>query len=161
MIVWEGLPTVLRNLNIEVNKIKNGSLRGLIRSTIIIRRSMDLDAPLIPVDTGNLRSSWFVVTNKATVADGANPTFGNRPDATLDRLRQGHKDTVSKWKTIATGTFPMVAFGFTAFYAERVHEALGTNFKRPNSGAKFFEAAIKTNSKRILNMIRVEAQVKA
>lgn len=160
MIVWEGLPTVLRNLNIEVNKIKNGSLSGLIRSTIIIRRSMDLDAPLIPVDTGNLRSSWFVVTNKGTVADGANATFVNRPDTTLDRLRQGHKGTVSKWKTMTAGAFPMVAFGFTAFYAERVHESLDVNFKRPSSGAKFFESAIKMNSKRILNMVRSEAKVK-
>ena len=160
MIVWEGLPTVLRNLNIEVNKIKNGSLSGLIRSTIIIRRSMDLDAPLIPVDTGNLRSSWFVVTNKGTVADGANATFVNRPDTTLDRLRQGHKDTVSKWKTMTAGAFPMVAFGFTAFYAERVHESLDVNFKRPSSGAKFFESAIKMNSKRILDIVRSEAKVK-
>lgn len=160
-MIWEGLPTVLRNLNIEVNKIKNGSLSGLLRSTIIIRRSMDLDAPLIPVDTGNLRSSWFVVTNKGTVADGANATFVNRPDTTLDRLRQGHKDTVAKWKTMTAGAFPMVAFGFTAFYAERVHESLDVNFKRPNSGAKFFESAIKMNSKRILNMVRSEAKVKA
>lgn len=160
MMIWEGLPTVMRNLNIEVNKIKNGSLSGLLRSTIIIRRSVDLDAPLIPVDTGNLRSSWFVVTNRGSVADGANPTFVSRPDNVLDRLRQGHKDTVSKWKGLTAGVFPMVAFGFTAFYAERVHEALDTNFRRPNSGAKFFEAAIKTNRARILNMIRVEAKVK-
>ena len=114
-MIWEGLPTVVRNLNKEINKIKNGSLRGLLRSSIIIRRAMDLDAPLIPVDTGNLRSSWFVVTNKGSVTDGENVTFVNRTESTLDRLRTGHKFTLARAKTIAAGAQPMVVLGFSAF----------------------------------------------
>ena len=58
----EGLETVMKNLNREVVQIKSRSLKGLIRAAIIVRRSMDKNPPLVPVDTGNLRASWFVET---------------------------------------------------------------------------------------------------
>ena len=34
-------------------------MKGLIRGAIIIRQAMDHIPPLIPIDTGNLRDSWF------------------------------------------------------------------------------------------------------
>ena len=57
----KGLNTVLKNLNKEVKKIKGRSMKGLIRSAAIIRRDMEFTPPLIPVDTGNLRDSWFTM----------------------------------------------------------------------------------------------------
>jgi len=50
---------VLINLNREIKGIENRSMQGLIESAIIVRRDMDKTPPLIPVDTGNLRASWF------------------------------------------------------------------------------------------------------
>ncbi len=55
----KGLDEVLTNLNKEIEAMKGRSMKGLIESVIIIRRSMDEKPPLIPVDTTNLRASWF------------------------------------------------------------------------------------------------------
>jgi len=55
----KGMDNLLRNLNKEIKKIEGFSMKGLIRAAIIIRRDMDKTSPLIPVDEGNLRASWF------------------------------------------------------------------------------------------------------
>ena len=48
-----------------------------------------------------------------------------------------------------------IFFGFSANYAAYVHENLtATNWKRAGSGPKFFEAAIKRNTFKILLIIR-------
>lgn len=57
-----GINNVVRNLNKELRKIKGRSLPGLIAAATIIRRDMDSTPPLIPVDTGNLRASWYTTT---------------------------------------------------------------------------------------------------
>lgn len=55
----KGINRVLNRLNAELIKIRGKSLQGLILAADIIRRDMDKTPPLIPVDFGNLRSSWF------------------------------------------------------------------------------------------------------
>lgn len=55
----KGFDQVLKNFNREVENIKGRTVIGLIDSAIIIRRSMDMTFPKIPVDTNNLRASWF------------------------------------------------------------------------------------------------------
>lgn len=59
-----GLRQVQMNLNREILKIKAGSMAGLIEAAVIIRRDMDKTPPVIPVDTGNLRQSWFTTPVK-------------------------------------------------------------------------------------------------
>ena len=51
-----GVEKVLQNLNKEAKRIGKHSMASLIRVMIFIRREMD---PLIPIDTGNLRASFF------------------------------------------------------------------------------------------------------
>jgi len=58
----EGFDNVVSNLNKQIAKIKGVTMAGLIKSAIVIRRDMDITPPLIPVDVGNLRGSWTVVT---------------------------------------------------------------------------------------------------
>jgi len=55
----KGMDIVLSNLNKEIKAIEGRSMQGLIRAAIILRADMDTTPPLIPIDTGNLRSSWF------------------------------------------------------------------------------------------------------
>jgi len=55
----KGMDIVMNNLRREIVKIKGRNMKGLIESAIIIRRDMDKTSPLIPIDTGNLRQSWF------------------------------------------------------------------------------------------------------
>ena len=159
-MIWEGLDTVVKNLNAEISKIENGSLAGLLRATVIVRRSIDSETPMVPVDTGNLRSSWFVVSSKGNIEKGGSARFVDRPKNILEQLRTDHSTIIRSSITNAKGMIPKVIFGFSAFYAEYVHEAIGTNFKRPGSGAKYLEAAIKSNAMKILDMVRQEAAVR-
>ena len=122
MAELKGMDNVLRNLNKEIEKMGRASGKGLIKSAVLLRRSMETDTPLIPIDTGNLRASWFT---------------------DLRKHREGYE----------------MRLGFTANYAWYVHENVGANFKRPGAGAKFFEAALKRNTDKILEIIRREARV--
>lgn len=54
-----GIEKVLANLTKEVKKIEGRTLAGLIQGAAIVRADMDKTPPLIPIDTGNLRGSWF------------------------------------------------------------------------------------------------------
>ena len=114
---------VLINLNREIKGIENRSMQGLIESSIIVRRDMDQTPPLIPVDTGNLRASWFTTP-------------------------------------VRKGTQQGLMVGFNANYAVFVHENVGAQFKRPQSGAKFFEASLKRNKQMILETIKQTASIK-
>jgi len=56
-----GYEKVMMNLNKQIKQIQGRSLNGLIQAASYVRYSMDTHAPLIPVDTGNLRQSWRIV----------------------------------------------------------------------------------------------------
>ena len=55
----KGLDKIGKNLNKKVNEYEKTSMAGLIKAVIYIRREMDLTPPLIPIDFGNLRGSFF------------------------------------------------------------------------------------------------------
>ena len=55
----KGFDIVLANLNREIEAIKGRSMKGLIKAAIYVKREMEHTPPLIPVDKGNLRASWF------------------------------------------------------------------------------------------------------
>lgn len=132
----KGLDDVLGKLKKATDAIPGKTLKGLIRAAIIVRRDMEQTKPKIPVDTGNLRSSYFLVTSNGDTRDGSNPGVP---------------------KQAVPG--PYVALGFSANYAVKVHEAVNVTFQRPGSGAKFLESALDRNAKSILEMIQKEAKV--
>jgi hypothetical protein len=157
-----GLDTVMKNLNKEIMQIKGASLKGLIRAQILIRRDMDLSSPIIPLKWGNLRASYYTVTPIGVVA-GSFPAFTKE---NAGRLRSGHQSALGKATTVvnsAAAKGPLIVMGFSAFYAWYVHEMIGggsaINWSRPGSGPKFFEAAIKKNSDKIIEIVRQEAYV--
>jgi hypothetical protein len=114
----------MRNLNVELDKMKRGSAQGLLDAAEFIHADTEKTPPLTPVDTGNLRSSWTT------------------------RFFRRNKKSV-------------VIFGYSANYALYVHEMIGpVNWSRPNSGAKWFEYAIKRNYNRILALIAGRAKIK-
>ena len=122
MAFLRGLDNVMRNLNREVKAIEGRSLKGMGLAVMEVRRSMDQTFPLIPVDTGNLRDSWF--------AEPLNLPIG-----------------------------PAVIFGFSAQYSVLVHEMLGVHFQRPGAGPKFFQAHLRKNKGKILEIISREAHI--
>jgi hypothetical protein len=121
---------------------------------------MDTESPTIPVDTGNLRQSWFVTTSKGNV-DGQNPEFKGK-DA--GKMHTQHSSVVPNMQALATAkgnkNKPLLIMGFSANYATFVHENVGANFQRPGAGAKFFESAIKNHEGEILGVIKKEAKTK-
>lgn len=160
ILAWQGVDTVLRNLNTQINKIKGNSLMGLIRGASFIKKAMDTTPPLIPIDTGNMRRSWFIITNNEGVRAGRNPSFSFDKYADVRRLQSDHASAIATSGSAIKGKEPAIALGFSAYYAWYVHENIGASFQRPKAGAKFFEAAIKSSTKQVLNMVRLEARIK-
>lgn len=164
----KGLQNVINNLNKEIKKIEGATIQGLIKSSIIIRRDMDQTTPMIPVDWGNLRASWITVakgveTNNAATFKGETP-YEKKKAA---QMAVDHKTILSQAKgEVSTNPSPMVVMGFTANYAEYVHELGETvrpgveiNWSRPGSGARFFQSALERNRDKILETIAKEARV--
>lgn len=152
----DSVKTIMDKINAEVSKIEKRTLRGLIRATILIRRDMETTPPLIPVDLGNLRASWFVVTSNGSVVQGKSPSFKGEK---ADRLSQSLMDTISEAQSQkVSSTGPYVVFGFSAYYAAAVHEMVGAEFKRPGAGALFLSNALARNANQIVQVIAKEAR---
>ena len=153
-----GLESVIKNLNKQIKNITAGSMAGLIRANIIVRRSMEAESPKIPIDTGNLRASYFAITSTGMTPQGASPSFKGE---NAEKMSIQHSEVLSNAKgEIASSRLPLLILGFTANYAWKVHESVGTKFKRPGSGAKFLEAALKRNHQKILKVIQESARIK-
>lgn len=60
----KGLEKVKANLQRELKKIQGQTIVGLLEAAAFIRRDMEETPPLIPLDTGNLRASWFTIPTK-------------------------------------------------------------------------------------------------
>ncbi len=151
----KGLETFMKNMEKEVSKIEGATQKGLLRAAIHVRREMDKTSPKIPVDTGNLRASGFIITLK-----GDAPSLGSYKGVQGSKVEQ---DTAAA-KTAAAGIvnsmpIPAVVMGFGANYAHWVHENVDHVFKRQGSGAKFFEMALKNNKKKVLQIIADNAQI--
>ena len=153
----QGLDKCVQNLNKEIIKIRGRTLKGLIRGNIIIRRSIDTTPPLVPVDTGNLRLSYYCVSVGPHVVEGASPTFQGKG---AGRMASVHSKVISSALTqLAMLKDPAIIIGFTAEYAWPVHESVGKHFRRPGSGAKYFQASLLHNRENILRVITEEARI--
>lgn len=146
----KGMKQVMRNLDKAIQDIENRSLKGLILAAIYLRRDMEKTSPTIPVDFGNLRSSWFVVTSKGETKT-TSPIF-KEDDGTISSSYEQAKQTATQ--LAKQSGKPTVIIGFGANYAVFVHESVDYNFKRPGSGAKFFEEALRRNEEQILKIIQ-------
>lgn len=134
---FKGKIEVSKNLQKALEDIRNMTMKGLIEVNILIRNDMENTQPLIPVDTGHLRASWFGVT-------------GSR-DALVQRQGEAVPEVLA---AISSMKDPATAFGFTAEYAFRVHEDMQSTFKRPGAGPKFLEAALRRNEHEIMRTLK-------
>ena len=157
----KGMDIVLSNLNREILAIKARSTVGLIEAAIVIRRDMDKTPPLIPIDLGNLRASWFTVTGHGFGAGSrGGQQSGSFVGPQAGELSAARSTAISEGRAIASAfKGPMVVMGFSANYAMWVHENMGATFQRPGAGPKFFEASLKRNKKKILQIIGANTQI--
>lgn len=155
---------IMRNLERELKRIEGKGMKGMIEAAIHVRRSMDKVPPKIPIDQGNLRASWFIVTSRG----GGNQYKGRKPKG---KVGQEHPGVVSAAESSIVGRMPVVAMGFSANYAIYVHENLNANFagkqtgkkkdsRRPGAGPRFFSAALDRNRKEIIRIIAEHAKIK-
>lgn len=112
----KGVDVVVDNLNRVVLELEAKGTAGIIKFADFLFHQMDSVPPMIPVDTGELRSSWFVDVE----SDGS------------------------------------VMMGFSVPYAGYVHESVGRRFQRPGAGAKFFDAALKRNRRKLMKILGQE-----
>jgi hypothetical protein len=164
-----GLDRVIHKLNEEIKKIEGASLKGLIKSAIIIRRDVEDTPPITPLDLGNLRASFFTVTSSGSTTYGKTPKFDRGPGKTgrrisaeqVAQLLENHSKVKAAWASAIYGDKPIVALGYTANYAVFVHEMMGPiRWSRQGSGPKWFQAAIRRNRARILQTIADNVRIK-
>jgi len=134
----KGMDVVLSRLNKEITAIKDRTMVGLMEAAILIRRDMDETPPLIPVDTGNLRQSWFVETFRSSTVWGLIMGFSANYAMFVHEMLSPGK--------------PGWRYG-PGKGRKRWYEP------RPDSGPKFFEASLKRNEQQVLETIRDNAQI--
>jgi len=144
-----GMDIVMNNLKKQMEQYKIKGIAGMLRAVAYMREDMERTSPKIPVDTNNLRASWFVVSQRSDV--NSSPTFKGDNAAELQAL---HSKTTAMARQIVKGHHtPLVVFGFSANYAWYVHEDVSKNYKRSGSGAKFLEATLNRNTDTMLKIM--------
>lgn len=130
----KGFDEVIKNLNIEILAIKNRTTAGLIKGAALVRNETETGEARTPVDLGNLRASWFVVTAKS-VPVGRGVARFNGPE--ISRLLTDHVGAIQESQGIVKAGGKENIFiiaGYSAHYAVYVHEMVGANFKRKGRG---------------------------
>ncbi len=155
-VVFKGLDKAIAKLNREVDKIETRSMAGLIKGAMEIMNDTEKTSPKTPVDLGNLRASRFIVTAKAIP-----PVGGSFKGSDSGEMKAEHSAVKSAVQAeIAGEKNPIVVFGFSARYAAKVHEDMGgKSYTRKGSGAKFLEASVKRNTKKVIKILQDECSI--
>lgn len=158
----KGLPEVIANLNKEILRIEGVTRKGLILASAIIHQDTEKTPPLTPVDLGNLRASRFTVTATSTPRGSGVNQFKGKKQALLSIE---HSATITEGQGIIrnfdrANKAVSLMMGYSANYAMWVHENIGANFQRPGAGPKWFEAAIKRNKDKIVQIVATNAKIK-
>jgi len=168
---FKGLKEITEALNKQMNVIDEYSTAGLIRASIIIQRAVDKETPKIPIDTSNLRASFFRVINKKNKVKSS-PAFKGNDSG---EMSSNHEKVLAESQGIInTYRDPALMLGFSANYAGYVHENIAANFQkgnpsamskarrkggRPGAGAKFLETKLNAHKQDILKEIGKSAKI--
>jgi hypothetical protein len=159
-----GFEAVMKNLNAEIRKIENGSMQGLIKAAAMIRRETEKGRTKTPVDLGNLRASWFVVT-ASSVPVGRGTARFNGPHAS--EIIAEHSATLGQAKSIVSSGpvgKKFLMMGYSVNYAGFVHEMINRgkpiNWSRDGSGPQWFQRAIDRRKNDILKIIADNVKIK-
>lgn len=147
----------MRNFDKEVRALRFRTLDGLIAAVIELQREAE---PGTPVDTGNLRASWFTVSIQGEEetqlviekfkGDNAGTMQANRSKVVAAAQ--------SVAKRLSKPYRPVVLFGYTANYAVYVHENLDAKFKRPGAKARWLYTALQNSREKMLSKIAEHAR---
>lgn len=148
---------VINNLNKEVRKLERRTDEGLVKVGEMFYERME---PKIPVYTGNLRSSWFIVSRKG--AETPMPSFLDIPERMdAPRLTTNHAAVLQLYSyVVSRQKQPAVVIGFSAYYAKAVHEMIDKEFKRPGAQARFMYSTLEQNFDRALSILAENVRVR-
>ena len=158
----KGKVAVEAELNRQLKEVVIRSVSGLVKAAAFIRKQTESTPPLTPVDYGNLKASWFVTTASAIkVGKGMSKFRGPKAAEIASNHETGTAQAMGEVAGITTKDKKFVMMGYTANYGGFVHEFIGNvTFKRPGAEAKWLETHIKRNTKKIVEIVREDAQIK-
>lgn len=173
---------IMANLDKELQKIEGRTISGMLESAMYIFDEMDKTPPRIPVDMGNLRASFFIVSSKGVGDDESGGVGGRFRGKNAGQLEGEKRGIVGKVKAVSMATRqPTVAMGFSANYAVYVHENLEANFaggavkrtksgkataatrkfsRRSGAGPRFFSSHLERGKQRIVQIMADNAAIK-
>lgn len=147
----------MKNFNREIHALRFRTIKGMIEAVLELQREAE---PGTPLDTGNLRASWFSVSIQgsdetkiglvAFSGDGKGEMQANH-----QRVKQAAQNAVQQ---ISKRFQPVVLFGYTANYAVFVHENIDAKFQRPGARARWLFMAIQSAQDRMLQKIAENAR---
>lgn len=167
----KGFDKVGRNLNKALINLKDNTVDGMDKAARRVHTDANTTSPRIPVDTGNLRRSRFIVDSRGEVPFGRNVSFAPRSGGKEGGggMSAHHSSVIASMRNSAMmGSHLRTVYGYSASYAYYPHEMGGAvnsgkviNWTRTGSGAKFFETAIKRNNKTIPKIIYKHNNIKS
>jgi hypothetical protein len=168
----QGMEDVIRNLNIEIGRIRGLTQEGLFKAMEHVHRKAE---PATPVRTGALISSWFVVGNSRSIGGGFKLNIPSSVRAQAkDRgnsfkikkmtksqqknYAQIHKSSVETAKAELGDVDMAVIGGYSVPYAGYIHESIAgknkaQNWSRPGSHAWWLQEAFNGSRDEIMKII--------
>ena len=146
----KGIRRFERNLQAALHGFETVSYEALSEAAEIVKKDTDATNPLVPVDSGDLRRSFFIAHKKGVRYAESSFSGRNAEKLSSERASRIEKE-VSRSRESEP---PLVVLGYTAFYALPLHENLETKYwTRRGSGAKWFQYALTRNIGRMVNKI--------
>jgi len=161
----KGMEAVMANLNKELDRVEGATMGGLIRAAAHVRQETEKPGNVLtPVDYGNLRASWFVVTkDKVPVGYGSKQFRGPKAAEFLIDHQTNLTQAQGEVRTMSNDSKEFLMMGYTMNYAGFVHEMVGVppeNWSRPGSGPKWLEEAIAGSTGKIVEIVKENAMIK-
>ena len=154
----KGIKEIEKSIKAQVKKINNMSMKGLIDMAIVVRRSTETESPITPLDTGNLRASWFITT--AFIKPPNDSLSGKFKGSKAAKMKSTHSSTISEMSAKAKASrVPFLIMGYSANYAVYVHEKMNAKFKRPNAGAKWLQTSLEANANKMIKIVAKEIKL--
>lgn len=120
----ESVNALVKRLNSALKAYPHYTMRGLINAARLIKRDCELTPPLTPLDTGNLRASFFITSWMLSVGGWDKPIVALGYTTAADYAPYVHERTDPK-----------------------------VQWSRPGSGPKWFEEALRRNMDNVLDKI--------
>jgi len=159
----KGVDDFMRNLNKTLEEIQSSiTNKGFIEVSMLIRKSTETTTPVTPLDTGNLRASYFtVIKGKGAVGTVDYPLLKPAEVSSSDRALQ--RNVVATAASVSKAKkHPNMMFGYSANYAAAVHEMSDsdTNWSKSGSGGKWFQRNLENNKSDIIKILANNIKVK-